>query len=135
MPSAYEPTQTSHTPQIEANQKDIGPKKRRVPASREAPVLHTCLAWLHTRGILAYRQNTGTAWINGQPVSFGYPGAGDITGILPDGRRLEVECKSLTGKQSEKQKKFQAKIKSNGGVYLLVRSQRDLEEQWAALGL
>ena len=106
-----------------------------MPASREAPVLHTCLAWLHTRGILAYRQNTGTAWINGQPVSFGYPGAGDITGILPDGRRLEVECKSLTGKQSEKQKKFQAKIKSNGGVYLLVRSQRDLEEQWAALGL
>lgn len=63
-------------------------------------------------------------------MSFGYPGAGDITGILPDGRRLEIECKSPTGKQSEKQRKFQEKIEQNGGVYLLVRSERDLEEQW-----
>jgi len=95
-------------------------------AEREAPILRACLKWLRTRGIFAYRQNTGTAWINGQPVSFGFPGAADITGILPDGRRLEIECKSATGKQSEKQKWFQAKIEANGGLYLLVRSEEEL---------
>jgi hypothetical protein len=97
---------------------------------KEAPVLHACLAWLHKYGVFAYRQNTGTAWINGQPVSFGYPGSADIIGLLPTGRFLAVECKSTTGKQSEKQRKFQQKIEQNGGVYLLVRSERDLEEQW-----
>lgn len=93
---------------------------------REAPVLRACLRWLHKQGIFAYRQNSGTAWINGQPVSFGYSGAADITGILPDGRRLEVECKSATGRQSEKQKKFQEAIERNNGVYLLVRSEKEL---------
>jgi hypothetical protein len=83
------------------------PDKRRANATnREAPVLHDCLAYLRRQGIVAWRQNSGTAWIGGQPVAFGYPGAGDITGILPDGRRLEIECKSATGRQSEKQKRL-----------------------------
>ena len=60
-------------------------------------------------------------------MSFGYPGSADITGILPDGRRLEVECKSATGRQSEKQKKFEEKIRTNGGIYILARSVEDLE--------
>lgn len=95
--------------------------------TREAVVLRDCLGWLHKQGIFAYRQNSGTAWIGGQPVSFGLPGAADITGILPDGRRLEVECKSATGRQSEKQKRFQQRIEENRGVYLLVRSVEELE--------
>jgi hypothetical protein len=33
--------------------------------------------------------------------------------------------------QRPNQIKFQQKIEANGGVYLLVRSERDLEEQWA----
>ena len=94
---------------------------------RESVVLHDCLRYLKKRGIFAYRQNTGTLWTNGQPVSFGYPGSADITGILPDGRRLEVECKSATGRQSEKQKKFEEKIRTNGGIYILARSVEDLE--------
>jgi len=101
--------------------------------SREAPVLHACLKWLHAHGIFAWRNNSGTLWTDGQPISFGYPGSADITGILPDGRRLEVETKSSTGKQSAKQKHFQAQIEKNHGVYLLVRSKQDLEAQWAKL--
>ena len=103
----------------------VSPKAIR--AGREAPVLHACLAWLHRQGVFAWRQNTGTAWLGNQPVSFGYPGSGDITGILPDGRRLEIECKSPTGKQSEKQIKFQTKIEQNKGVYLLVRNVEELQ--------
>jgi hypothetical protein len=99
-----------------------------VPGSntREAPVLRGCLRWLHARGVFAWRNNTGTTWINGQPVSFGYPGSADILGIAPDGRFLAIECKSATGKQSEKQRAFQAKIEANHGVYLLVRSVEEL---------
>lgn len=104
-------------------------KRKHAPKKdRESTVLRDCLKLLHKQGIFAYRQNTGTAWIDGQPVSFGYPGAGDITGVLPDGRRLEVECKSATGKQSAKQKAFQEKIETNNGVYILVRSVAELEE-------
>ncbi len=112
-------------------QPESEPAFHRVRREREASVLHACLAWLHRQGIFAWRQNTGTLWTGGTPVSFGLPGAADITGLLPDGRRLEIECKSATGTQSEKQKRFQAKIEASRGVYLLVRSERDLEEQWA----
>ncbi|MCP4541683.1 MAG: hypothetical protein GY832_31510 [Chloroflexi bacterium] len=97
-------------------------KPKRKASGKEAGVLRACLKALHKAGIFAYRQNTGTLWTNGQPVSFGFPGAADITGILPDGRRLEIECKSTIGKQSAKQKKFEAKIKANGGVYILAHS-------------
>jgi len=108
---------------------------RKKRPAREAPVLHDCLAWLHAKGICAWRQNTGTVWLGERPISYGYPGSGDITGILPDGRRLEIECKSPTGNQSEKQKKFQQKIEANHGVYLLIRSVAELEEQWTKLSL
>jgi hypothetical protein len=105
----------------------ISGRDKRPRTDREATVLHDCLRYLKKRGIFAYRQNTGTLWTNGQPVSFGYPGSADITGILPDGRRLEVECKSATGKQSSKQKQFEEKIRASGGVYILTRSVEDLE--------
>ena len=103
------------------------PNRTGKAASKEAPVLRACLKWLKKRGVWAYRQNTGTLWAGGQPISFGCPGAGDITGILPDGRRLEVECKSTTGRQSAKQKEFEARIRGNNGVYILARSVEDLE--------
>ena len=94
---------------------------------REAPVLRACLRVLHSRKIFSWRNNSGTLWTNGQPVSFGYPGSPDIIGILPDGRFFGAECKSPTGHQSKKQKAFEQKVKANGGVYLLVRSVEDLE--------
>jgi len=103
---------------------------RRKRPAREAPVLHDCLAWLHAHGVFTWRQNTGTVWLGERPIFYGYPGSGDITGILPDGRRLEIECKSPTGNQSEKQKKFQRHIEANHGVYLLVSSVTELEEAW-----
>ena len=103
------------------------PRKKRAKRDRETPVLHACLKWLHDRGIFCWRNNTGTAWIGEQPVSFGYPGSGDILGVLPGGRFLSVECKSPTGTQSGKQKEFEAKVAANGGVYILARSVEDLE--------
>jgi len=96
--------------------------KRKRSSGREAQVLHDCLKSLHSLEVFAWRNNTGTLWTNGQPVSFGYPGSPDIIGVLPNGRFLGVECKSATGRQSAKQKKFEAKLGTNKGLYILARS-------------
>jgi len=104
-----------------------GTNRRRATNAKEAGVLRDCLAFLHRVRIFAWRNNTGTLWTNGQPVSFGFPGSPDIVGILPDGRFLGVECKSAYGKQSAKQKKFEQRVHSSKGVYILARCTEDLE--------
>jgi hypothetical protein len=58
----------------------------------------------------------------------------DISGILHDGRRLEIECKSATGRQSPEQASFQAMIERFGGVYILARSAQDAVAQLQARG-
>lgn len=63
-------------------------------------------------------------------VSFGLPGAGDVSGLIRGGRRLEIEIKSDTGRQSEQQRRFQAMIESLGGLYLVVRNVSDLYSEF-----
>jgi len=103
-------------------------KPKRKTNSKEAVVLRDCLKALHAAGLFVWRNNTGTLWANGQPVSFGTPGSPDILGILPDGRFFGVECKSITGKQSAKQKKFEQRVRDNNGVYILARCVAGLDE-------
>jgi hypothetical protein len=75
------------------------------------------------KSIRVWRQNSGMLPnAQGRMVQFGTPGAADITGILPDGRRLEIEVKTPTGRQSEQQKRYQAMIERFNGVYILARS-------------
>lgn len=97
-------------------------------------------------GVRAWRQNTGSGVGYGivraaighidagrhllaakilkssRPVTYGVSGQADVSGILADGRRLEVELKTATGKQAEQQKKWERMIKAHGGVYILARS-------------
>lgn len=87
-----------------------------------------CKHWLRL-----WRQNTGAAvpvWAVGKPnpqiIKFGIPGCADLTGILADGRRLEIEVKSATGQQSQQQRNFEAMITKLGGVYILARSVDDV---------
>ena len=57
-----------------------------------------------------------------------YPGLTDIVAIK-DGRVLFIEYKKPSrGKQTEKQKIFQADIERAGGEYILVKSLEDLIE-------
>lgn len=58
-----------------------------------------------------------------QWVNFGdFDGAADITGILVDGRRLEIEVKGAKGKQTPEQVAFEAMIRRFQGVYVVARS-------------
>ena len=77
-----------------------------------------------------WRANTGVARIEKRVVRFGVPGQADLTGILPEGRRLEIEVKSPTGRQTPEQRSFQGIIEKFNGVYVLARS---VEDVWSAL--
>lgn len=103
-------------------------RRTRTKHQPEDIVKNACLRWLKDHNIYAYRQNTGVAWFGDRPVRYGTPGASDITGLMPDGRRLDIECKSARGTQSNLQIQFEQNIKQNNGIYLLVRSVDDLEK-------
>ena len=82
-----------------------------------------------------WRANVGVARINRRVVRFGIPGQADLTGILYDGRRVEIEIKSATGRQTQDQKNFQAIIEKFNGIYILARSINDVYEQLGAHGV
>lgn len=71
--------------------------------------------------VRAWRVNTGAFKVGGRFVRFGFPGMADISGILINGRRLEIEVKTAKGKQSQPQKNFEKMIKKHNGIYLLAR--------------
>ena len=78
--------------------------------------------------IRLWRQNTGAAKFGGQTVKFGVPGAADLSGILPDGRRLEIEVKSPTGRLSADQVAYGTMITKFGGLYIVAHSIFDVDE-------
>ena len=73
-----------------------------------------------------WRANAGVARISRRVVAFGIRGQADLTGILSNGRRLEVEVKSERGRQSRQQRDFQRMIERFGGLYVLARSVEDV---------
>lgn len=87
----------------------------------EAEIQAGVLQGLAARKLFAWRQNTGKAKIGDRLVTFGLPGQADITGILPGGRRLEIECKSPLGSQSMAQIRFMQAVIANGGIYIVAR--------------
>ena len=100
---------------------------RHSPRMSETQIVRSILEALAVRGIFAYRSNTGGSYLKGkggraQFVRFGLPGAADITGILPDGRRLEIEVKTPKGKLTDRQIAFGERITENRGVWFVARS-------------
>jgi hypothetical protein len=86
-------------------------------------------------GLRLWRANVGVARVGTRVIRFGIPGQADLTGILPDGRRLEIEVKSSTGRQTPKQVAFQNMIERFNGIYILARSTNDVRQRLAALGI
>lgn len=75
-----------------------------------------------------WRVNTGAALGRAGFVRFGLPGMADISGIMQGGRRIEIEAKTATGRQSPEQKRWQAMIEKFGGLYVLARSVEDVRK-------
>jgi hypothetical protein len=57
--------------------------------------------------------------------AYGLKGSADITGILKNGKRIEIEIKTGDASQSKEQKNFAAMIKNFGGHYFVCRSVDD----------
>lgn len=74
-----------------------------------------------------WRQNTGAARTKtGALVRFGIKGQADISGIRDTGQRVEIECKTATGRLSKEQKRWWDMIVKFGGLYILARSTDDV---------
>lgn len=105
-----------------------GDGKSRYDIERE--VVADVLRWSAGRtDIRIWRVTNGTFLTvdMNRPVHIGLAGAADITGIVSGGRRIEIECKSKTGKQRVEQIAFQRMIERLGGIYILARSVADVE--------
>ncbi len=102
----------------------------------EKQIQNSIIREFGTKGWLRiWRANVGVARINRRVVRFGIPGQADLTGILFDGRRVEIEIKSATGQQSQDQKNYQKLIERFNGIYILARSINDVYEQLGAHGV
>ena len=102
---------------------------RRHRGRPERTVQKAILIYLRARGCLVAVTDAGAAYRAGSfgadTVPAGWP---DITGLLPDGRFIGVECKSLTGRQSPVQKQMEEAIRKCNGIYVLARSVEDVQQ-------
>jgi len=99
-------------------------RKRRKP---ERAVQKAVLLWLRAHGALVAVTDAGAAYragaFFGDAIPAGWP---DITGLLPDGRFIGVECKAPRGRQSDVQKDMEREIRWRNGIYILARSVADV---------
>jgi hypothetical protein len=104
------------------------PRRRR--GRPERAVVKACLAELRRLGALVAVTDAGAAYragaFFGDAVPRGWP---DLTGLLPNGRFVGVECKAEGGRQSPAQKRMEGEIRSRNGLYVLARSARDVRRQ------
>jgi hypothetical protein len=65
---------------------------------------------------------------DGRKYRYGIKDAGDIIGLLPSGRHLEIECKRGRGGSWSLGQQHRCKIiRENNGVYMLVHGLPELE--------
>ena len=100
-------------------------RKRRKP---ERAVQKAILRWLRAQGALVAVTDAGAAYragaFFGDAIPAGWP---DITGLLPDGRFIGVECKAPRGRHSAAQKAMERQIRGRNGIYVLARSVEDVQ--------
>ncbi|MBE3140129.1 MAG: hypothetical protein IMZ53_06060 [Thermoplasmata archaeon] len=106
-----------------------------VPDKPESKVLEECQAWLKSVGILAWRNNTGSGTLGSSGFyHYGITDGGDITGLLPDGKHFEIECKKgKGGRWTVGQQTRCLEVRENKGLYFLVHGVEELEYYFKGL--
>lgn len=104
------------------------PRRRR--AKPERAVQKAVLLWLRAHGAIVAVTDAGAAYragaFFGDALPAGWP---DLTGVLPDGRFIGVECKAPGGRQSPAQKRIEREIRKRHGLYVLARSETDVQRE------
>ena len=100
---------------------------RRHRGKPERAVQKLILGWLRANGCLVAVTDAGAAHkagaYCGDSVPPGWP---DITGLLPSGRFIGIECKAPGGRQSQVQKLIEHEIRKRDGIYVLAFSVEDV---------
>ena len=108
---------------------DVFAPRRKRRAKPERAVQKAVLLWLRAQGCLVAVTDAGAAYragaFFGDAIPAGWP---DITGLLPDGRFIGIECKAPGGRQSAVQKRMAQEIRRRRGIYILARSVEDVEK-------
>ena len=106
----------------------FGPAPRR-RGKPERSVQRAILLYLRIKGCLVAVTDAGAAYragaFFGDSIPAGWP---DITGVLPSGRFVGVECKAPGGRQSPMQKAIEEAIRKRNGIYILAWSVDDVEK-------
>ena len=101
------------------------PRRRGKP---ERAVQKAVLGWLRANGCLVAVTDAAAAYragaFFGDAVPAGWP---DITGLLPEGRFIGVECKAPSGRQSQAQKAMELEIRMRNGIYIVARCVEDVQ--------
>jgi hypothetical protein len=101
---------------------------RRKRGKPERAVQKAVVLWLRARGCLVAVTDAGAAYKAGSFFGDGLPaGWPDITGLLPDGRFIGVECKAPGGRQSTAQKLMEQEVRTRNGIYVLAFGIQDVE--------
>lgn len=109
---------------VRAMRRQPTPKKTKTP---EAKVSTAIDRYLKKIGAINLRTNAGS-WQDeqGRTIMGVKAGTADKHVCLPGGMFAAVEAKSATGRQSEAQAKYQARVEALGGLYILARSAADV---------
>lgn len=103
-----------------------------MPWITETEVTTECVEWLRSHGCRMKRQNNGAGHLNNSPnyATYGIIGSADFTGMLPSGRRLEVEFKKgAGGVLSKDQIGYMEWTRAGGGVYVCIHGLAELKEK------
>jgi hypothetical protein len=101
---------------------------RRNRGKPERVVQKAIAIWLRACGCLVAVTDAGAAYKAGSFFGDGLPaGWPDITGLLPDGRFIGVECKAHGGRQSPAQKLMEQEIRRRSGIYVLAFEVEDVQ--------
>jgi len=90
--------------------------------STEKKVQKDIIEYLTKKGILHYRQNSGS---KGYIKFCSINGISDIV-CIHQGRYVGIEVKDVKGKQSKDQILFEKNLNNAGGLYILAKSLKDV---------
>ncbi len=102
---------------------------RRPRGKPERAIQREIVIYLRARGCLMAITDAGAAYragaFFGDAIPAGWP---DITGLMPDGRFIGVECKAPGGRQSPQQKAMEEAITRRNGIYILAWTVEDVHK-------
>ena len=96
----------------------------------EKTILKDCIKWLKKHGIFCNRHDVGGGYLGESAAyaTYGIRGAGDIIGLLANGRHFELEIKrGKGGRLSLSQQKRMKNIRENNGLYFIIHGLSELE--------